>query len=170
MSLPKTDRIGTGGENMKNVISMNLQTLQKTHQYTQEDVAEKIAVSRQSVAKWENGESLPDMNKCIALAQLYNISLDTLVNGTETAGVPLPPKGKHVFGTVIVGERGQIVIPKKAREVFQINPGDSLMILGDENQGGLALIDANRFISQFEFVKQGLGYADQTVKGNESED
>lgn len=170
MSLPKTAKIGTGGENMKNVISMNLQTLRKTHQYTQEDVAEKIAVSRQSVAKWENGESLPDMNKCIALAQLYNISLDTLVNGTETAGVPLPPKGKHVFGTVIVGERGQIVIPKKAREVFQINPGDSLIILGDENQGGLALIDANRFISQFEFVKQGLGYADQTVKGNESED
>ena len=155
---------------MKNVISMNLQTLRKTHQYTQEDVAEKIAVSRQSVAKWESGESLPDMNKCIALAQLYNISLDTLVNGTETAGVPLPPKGKHVFGTVIVGERGQIVIPKKAREVFQINPGDSLIILGDENQGGLALIDANRFISQFEFVKQGLGYADQTVKGNDSED
>jgi len=155
---------------MKNVISMNLQTLRKTHQYTQEDVAEKIAVSRQSVAKWENGESLPDMNKCIALAQLYNISLDTLVNGTETAGVPLPPKGKHVFGTVIVGERGQIVIPKKAREVFQINPGDSLIILGDENQGGLALIDANRFISQFEFVKQGLGYADHTTKANESED
>ncbi len=49
---------------MKNVISMNLQTLRKTHQYTQEDVAEKIAVSRQSVAKWENGESLPDIKKC----------------------------------------------------------------------------------------------------------
>ena len=64
MSLPKPAKIGTGGENMKNVISMNLQTLRKTHQYTQEDVAEKIAVSRQSVAKWENGESLPDMNKC----------------------------------------------------------------------------------------------------------
>lgn len=157
MLLLKPDKIGTGGENMKNVISMNLQTLRKTHQYTQEDVAEKIAVSRQSVAKWENGESLPDMNKCIALAQLYNISLDTLVNGTETAGVPLPPKGKHIFGTVIVGERGQIVIPKKAREVFQINSGDSLMILGDEHQGGLALIDTNRFISQFEFVKQGSG-------------
>lgn len=155
---------------MKNVISVNLQTLRKTHQYTQEDVAEKIAVSRQSVAKWENGESLPDMNKCIALAKLYNISLDTLVNGTESTGLPLPPKGKHVFGTVIVGERGQIVIPKKAREIFQINPGDSLMILGDENQGGLALIDANRFISQFEFIKQGLDNSQQTVKDRESED
>lgn len=155
---------------MKNVISVNLQTLRKTHQYTQEDVAEKIAVSRQSVAKWENGESLPDMNKCIALTKLYNISLDTLVNGTESAGLPLPPKGKHVFGTVIVGERGQIVIPKKAREIFQINPGDSLMILGDENQGGLALIDANRFISQFEFIKQGLDNSQQTLKDRESED
>jgi AbrB family looped-hinge helix DNA binding protein len=160
----------TGGENMKNMISMNLQRLRKQHQYTQEEVAEKIEVSRQSVAKWENGESLPDMNKCIALAQLYQISLDTLVNGSETAGLPLPPKGKHVFGTVTVGERGQIVIPKKAREIFQINPGDNLLILGDENQGGLALIDANRFINQFEFVKQSLDYSHKTEKDKESED
>ena len=155
---------------MKNMISVNLQILRKTHQYTQEEIAEKIGVSRQSVAKWENGESLPDMNKCIALAKLYNISLDTLVNGNETEGLPLPPKGKHVFGTVIVGERGQIVIPKKAREIFRISPGDSLIILGDENQGGLALIDANRFINQFEFVKQSLGTSHQTVKDQESED
>ena len=155
---------------MKNMISMNLQRLRKQHQYTQEEVAEKIEVSRQSVAKWENGESLPDMNKCIALAQLYQISLDTLVNGSETAGLPLPPKGKHVFGTVTVGERGQIVIPKKAREIFQINPGDNLLILGDENQGGLALIDANRFINQFEFVKQSLDYSHKTEKDKESED
>lgn len=155
---------------MKNMISMNLQRLRKQHQYTQEEVAEKIEVSRQSVAKWENGESLPDMNKCIALAQLYQISLDTLVNGSETAGLPLPPKGKHVFGTVTVGERGQIVIPKKAREIFQINPGDNLLILGDENQGGLALIDANRFINQFEFVKQSLDYSHKASKDKESED
>lgn len=155
---------------MKNMINMNLQLLRKQHQYTQEEVAEKISVSRQAVAKWENGESLPDMNKCIALAQLYQISLDTLVNGSETAGLPLPPKGKHVFGTVTVGERGQIVIPKKAREIFQINPGDNLLILGDENQGGLALIDANRFINQFEFVKQSLDYSHKTEKDKESED
>ena len=155
---------------MKNMISMNLQRLRKQHQYTQEEVAEKIEVSRQSVAKWENGESLPEMNKCIALAQLYQISLDTLVNGSETAGLPLPPKGKHVFGTVTVGERGQIVIPKKAREIFQINPGDNLLILGDENQGGLALIDANRFINQFEFVKQSLDYSHKASKDKESED
>lgn len=48
---------------MKNVISM-VQTLRKTHQYTQEDVAEKIAVSRQSVANGKTAESLPDVKKC----------------------------------------------------------------------------------------------------------
>ena len=43
--------------------------------------------------------------------------------------------GKHIFGTVKVGEKGQIVIPKEAREIFGISPGDSLLILGDENSG-----------------------------------
>jgi AbrB family looped-hinge helix DNA binding protein len=45
------------------------------------------------------------------------------------------PKGKHIFGTVKVGERGQIVIPKEARELFNIKPGDTLLVLGDEKKG-----------------------------------
>ena len=42
---------------------------------------------------------------------------------------------KRVFGTAKVGERGQIVIPKEARELFGIKPGDTLLILGEENKG-----------------------------------
>lgn len=42
---------------------------------------------------------------------------------------------KRVFGTAKVGDRGQIVIPKEARELFQIQPGDTLLILGEENKG-----------------------------------
>ena len=45
------------------------------------------------------------------------------------------PKGRHVFGTARVGERGQIVIPKEARAFFGIRPGDTLLILGDEETG-----------------------------------
>lgn len=42
---------------------------------------------------------------------------------------------RHIFGTARVGERGQIVIPKEARQVFGISPGDTLLILGDEENG-----------------------------------
>ena len=54
------------------------------------------------------------------------------------------PGGKHilgktnsrrVIGTAKVGDRGQIVIPKEARTIFHIEPGDTLLILGDENRG-----------------------------------
>lgn len=44
-------------------------------------------------------------------------------------------KGKRVFGTAKVGDRGQIVIPKEARELFDIKPGDTLLILGEEDTG-----------------------------------
>lgn len=45
------------------------------------------------------------------------------------------PKGHYIFGTVKVGERGQIVIPKEARQVFDIKAGDTLIVLGDEKWG-----------------------------------
>ena len=58
------------------------------------------------------------------------------------------PKGKHLFGTVTVGEKGQIVIPKKARELYGIVPGDDVMVMGDER--GIALIKANAFLKMIE--------------------
>ena len=124
---------------MKKMISMNLKELRKQHHYTQEDVAEKINVSRQAVAKWEKGESTPDIESCIALARLYQVTLDDLVNYQSDMGLGIPPKGKHLFGVAVVGERGQIVIPKKARDLFKIEVGDSLIIVGDEERG-LAIV------------------------------
>ena len=44
-------------------------------------------------------------------------------------------KAKRVFGTAKVGDRGQIVIPKEARELFGIQPGDTLLIVGEEDTG-----------------------------------
>lgn len=49
-------------------------------------------------------------------------------------------KGKYIFGVVKVGERGQIVIPAEARKVFDIKAGDALLILGDTNKGGMAIV------------------------------
>lgn len=60
------------------------------------------------------------------------------------------PQGKHIFGMVTVGSKGQIVIPKKARDIFEIRPGDTLMLVGDETQG-LAILtnhDVTRIFQQ----------------------
>jgi transcriptional regulator with XRE-family HTH domain len=58
----------------------NLIRLRKIKQMTQEDIAEAVGVSRQAVAKWERGETIPDIEKCRILAELFGVSLDDLAN------------------------------------------------------------------------------------------
>jgi len=55
-------------------------------------------------------------------------------------------EGKHIFGTVKVGEHGQIGIPKEARDILAIGPGESLLVLGDEKRG-IAIVKS-RGVSQ----------------------
>lgn len=125
----------------------NLVELRKMHGLSQEELADKIHVSRQTLSKYETGESLPDVEKCKQIAEVFQVSLDDLVNydGKDT-GLAVPPKGKHMFGVVRVGDKGQIVIPAKARKVFEIEPGDNLIVLGDESSG-LAIIKEEGFLS-----------------------
>jgi AbrB family looped-hinge helix DNA binding protein len=52
-------------------------------------------------------------------------------------------EGKYIYGTVKVGERGQIVIPLEARKHFEINSGDLLLVVGDKNMGGLGVVKAS---------------------------
>lgn len=121
---------------------------------TQEDVAEKVGVTRQAIAKWESGETVPDLDKCRLLADVFGVSLDDLANykAEENLGLDLPPKGKHLFGIVTVGDKGQIVIPAKARKLFDISAGDQLVVLGDEGQG-LAIIKAQSFLAMADAVR-----------------
>lgn len=78
-----------------------------------------------------------------------DVSIDDLVNydkeDSSNLGLGVPPKGKHVFGMTKVGEKGQIVIPAKARKIFDIHPGDNLILLGDESQG-IAIIKENTLL------------------------
>ena len=117
----------------------NLTTLRKYHNLSQEELAERIGVSRQTLSKYETGESLPDIEKCRLLAEIFGTGIDELVNYDQTdpdsLGLGVPPKGKHIFGMVKVGDKGQIVIPARARKIFDIKPGDNLLVLGDEGQG-----------------------------------
>ncbi|MBR3227662.1 MAG: helix-turn-helix transcriptional regulator, partial [Erysipelotrichaceae bacterium] len=99
----------------------NLIMLRDLHGYSQEEIAEKIHISRQAYAKWENGMTVPDIEKCRLLADVYGTTIDSLVRTEKIEGVgavPPAPKGKHIWGTVTMNERGQIVIPKNARDHF----------------------------------------------------
>ena len=117
----------------------NLVALRKINGYSQDELADKIGITRQTLSKYETGESLPDIEKCKLMADIFGVTVDALISydnsDSENLGLAIPPKGKHVFGMVKVGDKGQIVIPAKARKIFDINPGDNLIILGDESQG-----------------------------------
>jgi AbrB family looped-hinge helix DNA binding protein len=133
----------------------NLIQLRKMHQMTQEALAEKVGVTRQAIAKWEAGDSVPDLQTGQKLAEVLNVSLDELVSfETENqAGLMMPPKGKHLFGIVTVGEKGQIIIPVRARKLFNIASGDQIVVLGDEASQGLALLKAESFLGMADMIR-----------------
>ena len=138
------------------MIGKNLQKLRKMMNLTQEALAEKVGVARQTIAKWETEESTPDLEMSGRLASVLEVSLDDLVNAPEDELDSRPGmRGKHMFGVVTVGDKEQIVIPVRARRVFNINPGDQLMVLGDENSG-IALVNAEFFMAVAEGIKNGL--------------
>ena len=69
--------------------------------------------------------------------KLYKYEIYPLKEGGGVAGGKhiLGKAKRHIFGTAKVGEKGQIVIPKDARQIFGVKPGDTLLILGDEETG-----------------------------------
>ena len=96
----------------------NLMMLRTVRGYSQEEIAEKISISRQAYAKWESGVTIPDVEKCSLLADVYGVTIDSLIKGNQVEGIgdiPPAPVGKSIWGTVTVNDKGQIVTPKAPR-------------------------------------------------------
>ena len=124
----------------------NLVMLRSIHGYSQEAISEKIGISRQAYAKWETGATIPDIEKCSLLAAVYGTTVDSLIKteGAEGAGIiPIAPVGKNIWGSVVINDRGQIVIPKGARDLFGLTGGKRLIVLSDEK--GIALVPDEGF-------------------------
>ena len=132
--------------------------LRNAHGMSQEEVAEKIDISRQAYAKWEAGMTVPDIEKCRRLADLYGVTIDGLIrsetiDGKETI---LPaPREKNIWGSVTVNERGQLVIPKAPREKFGLTGGQRLIVLSEDMEG-IALVPAEIFEAK---MKKAMEYA-----------
>jgi len=133
-------------EGVRTKLKEHLLMLRNIHGYTQEAIAERIGISRQAYAKWENGATVPDVEKCGLLAKVYGTTIDSLLKTEVQEGLgmlPPAPKGKSIWGSVSVNDRGQIVIPKGARELFGLTGGQRLIVLSDEH--GIALVPAEAF-------------------------
>lgn len=135
----------------------NLVMLRNIHGYSQETIAEKIGISRQAYAKWETGATVPDIEKCSLLAEVYETTIDSLVRTEPVEGIgmmPPAPKGKNIWGSVMINDRGQIVIPKGARDIFGLVGGQRLIVLSDEH--GIALIPDEAFMSNMKMVMKQI--------------
>jgi len=124
----------------------NLIILRNIHGFSQEEIAERIGISRQAYAKWESGATVPDIEKCARLADVYGTTIDSLIRTESEEGmgmIPPAPRGKNIWGSVTVSDRGQIVIPKGARDRFGLTVGQRLIVLSDEH--GIALVPAEAF-------------------------
>lgn len=85
-------------------IAQRLAALRREHGFTQEQLAEKLGVSRQAVSKWERTESSPDTDNLIALARLYGVTLDELVYGPQGAAGPDGDGAEGVSGEKAAAE------------------------------------------------------------------
>ncbi len=139
------------------MLKENLIMLRTIHGFSQEEIAERINISRQAYAKWESGATIPDIQKCALLAGVYGVTVDSLLKEEKVEGlgsIPPAPPGKSIWGTVTVNDRGQIVIPKDAREQYGITGGTRLIVCGDEV--GIALIPVETFEAG---MKKAMEYA-----------
>lgn len=136
----------------------NLIMLRNIHGYSQEEIAGRIGISRQAYAKWENGATVPDIEKIMRISEIYGVTIDSLVKTTTLDGkgmIPPPQKGRNIWGSVTINERGQLVIPKDVREKFGLTGGQRLIVLTDDKEG-IALIPAELFENK---MRQAMEYA-----------
>ena len=125
----------------------NLIMLRNAHGFSQQEIADRVGISRQAYAKWESGATVPDIGKSARLAEVYGVTVDSLIRTEEAEGIgiiPPGPKGRNIWGTVTVNERGQLVIPKPVRDLFGLTGGQRLVVLSVDMEG-LALIPAEIF-------------------------
>ena len=66
-----------------------LQLLRKQNGYSQEQLADKLGIARQTISKWENGQAMPEINGLILLSDLYGITIDRIVKEDDDCNISL---------------------------------------------------------------------------------
>lgn len=141
-------------------LSEKLQLLRNNNRLSQEELAEKLGISRQAISKWESGKSIPDLNKLVSISELYNVTIDSLVKDTDEIYILDSNEIK-----ISEEQKPEKVDDKKTQLVININRGYPLEYEYKSNKilFGLPLVHINigrGFISygilSFGFISIGL--------------
>ena len=117
-------------------IANRIQTLRKSRGISQEELADKIGVSRQAVSKWESEQSFPDIEKIILLSDYFNVTTDYLLKGIEpnanTSKNQLDARISSILGTVLnfIGFVTAIVIWIERQTAISVALGVVIMAIG----------------------------------------
>ena len=105
----------------------NLQYLRRRDGITQEELAEKLGVSRQSVSKWETGDAYPETEKIIALCRMFGVSMDDLMLGDVSALKESAPCGEEKCGGTLQGNEASDGQTERAEEdcAFYVTPEEA---------------------------------------------
>lgn len=119
------------------ILADKILELRRSNNLSQEELAEKLDVSRQSISKWESGTSIPDLNKIIKLSEIFGVSTDYLIKDDDTSAAPTidkSSKGKSVsieeatsFMDAVAATAGKIAL---AVSIFILSPTIMLTLLG----------------------------------------
>lgn len=125
--------------------------LRKKVGWSQEELADKLGVSRQSVSKWEGAQSIPDMNKILQLSELFGVSTDYLLKDSMEAAEPAPAEEAETDGATFVSlEEANAFLAYKTESAPRIalgvllcilSPITLLLMLGARESGRLALTE-----------------------------
>ena len=121
-------------------LSEKLQLLRNNNRLSQEELAEKLGISRQAISKWESGKSIPDLNKLVSISELYNVTIDSLVKDTDEIYI-LDSKEIKISAE----QKPEKVDDKKTQLVININRGYPLEYEYKSNKilFGLPLVHIN---------------------------
>ncbi len=116
-----------------------LYQLRKQKGLSQEELASRLNVSRQTVSKWEIGDSAPDMEKLIAMSELFDVSLDYLMLGKEDSSQPISSAGSDFVTTM----HEKVLTPQNKKRA------KSALKIAGIIAGAILLIDAISMIIYF---------------------
>ena len=83
------------------ILSEKIMSLRKQNGWSQENLADQLDVSRQSVSKWESGTSIPDIEKIVKMSELFNVSTDYLLGRTDLKRYVIPDERFQTFAAHI---------------------------------------------------------------------